>query len=240
MESFDGGITWEDIAWTTTVPLWAMAVSPSTKEAWVVGTNGTIARRSRGVGSYSWSTVTSPVATTLWATAAAPGSRTGWAVGNDGVVLRTADAGTSWSLVATITGETLTGIHAASEKVAWLVSNRGSLFKTIDGGATWTRQYSQNATVFIGVHAGSENFLWLFDAIEGGVTNITASTDGGTTWTQQYVDRSITSDRRLGGLVATGPYDAWAISTGQILRTTTGGFSTLSSRLPLVARSSGL
>jgi photosystem II stability/assembly factor-like uncharacterized protein len=233
MASTDGGRTWSDTySSSSTVPLWGLAATKN--GSWAVGTNGRIVRRHPNYDYYTYE-ITSPTASTLWATTAAPGTKIGWAVGNDGVVVKTTDAGETWTVIANVPGETLTGVAAGSKNVVWIVSRQGTLYKSTNGGESWVRQ-STSASSLEGVTAASESVAWIYDAVENGMTYIAGTFDGGANWNTQYVDTSIPAERHLGQIVATSPLEAWAVSTGQILHTTNGGPETVRAALPFVPR----
>jgi photosystem II stability/assembly factor-like uncharacterized protein len=245
--SEDGGQTWSDVYRTpsSAVQLWALGAT-QVGYTWAVGTNGTI-RVSFSGSDFSYD-ASYPTTATLWATTAAPAprgqyywesGRVGWAVGDAGTVLKTTDAGFSWRLQAQISGERLIGVGAASESVAWAVGTNGAIFKTVNGGETWFRQYAENTVSYNAIAVGSETTAWLLSSAEGGVIGITATTDGGASWVTQYQDSAIPADRLLGGITAVSPSEAWAAAGPTILHTSTAGFVTLRSLLPLAPRSAG-
>jgi photosystem II stability/assembly factor-like uncharacterized protein len=234
LTTYDGGATWAEAYATGSGPqLWGLAATAA-GYTWAVGASGRIVYRYPGETVIRPASV--PTGSTLWATAAAPRSATGWAVGDSGIVLKTLDGGASWAVQAYIINDTLTAVAAASPDVAWVVGTKGAIFKTVNGGESWFRQYPQNTVNFNGVAAGSTEVAWLVAGVEGGVVNISATADGGASWRTQYRDDSIASDRLIGAITAASPSEAWAVSTGQILHTSTGGQSAPRTYLPLVPR----
>jgi photosystem II stability/assembly factor-like uncharacterized protein len=232
LSSYDGGQSWQtDLSLPASAPLWAIAGTRA-GAVWAVGDAGRIIYRDSDASRFSLAA--SPTAATLFGTAAAPGTAVGWAVGADGVVLKTVDAGRSWALQARVANQRLTAVAAASARVAWAVGAGGQVFKTGNGGESWVRQFPENTASLNAVATGSEDVAWVLTGVDGGVARIAGTTDGGQSWSVQYQDDAVANERLVGGIVATGPYDAWAASTATILRTTTGGPARLSYRLPLV------
>ncbi|NQV12124.1 hypothetical protein HQ524_02060 [Candidatus Uhrbacteria bacterium] len=95
-----------------------------------------------------------------------------------GVVMRSADAGITWSQVATPTTELLYDISFGNDLVGWIVGTNGTILKTNDSGLTWTAQMTGGTDDYRGVSAIDEQTAVL--AGENGL--IYKTTDGGSNW----------------------------------------------------------
>jgi photosystem II stability/assembly factor-like uncharacterized protein len=106
------------------------------------------------------------------------------AVGEGGVILRTDDAGSTWTQVASGTGDRLERVSfapAPDQSYGAAVSRSGAFLRTTDGGATWTL-----STVQVGmrdVATPSASVVVLVGDDEA----VLRSEDGGASWTQETV-----------------------------------------------------
>src|SRR5262245_22724766 len=115
----DGGATWTSAASGTGKALYGLAVVPPGIVV-AVGEGGTILRSGEGA---AWTGVTSPVTAALDSVAAR--ERTVWAVGTGGTTIGSRDGGASWSAIAPLAGERLTGVALGDPDHGAAVGRKG-------------------------------------------------------------------------------------------------------------------
>jgi photosystem II stability/assembly factor-like uncharacterized protein len=99
-------------------------------------------------------------------------------VGDAGRVYLSADAGSTWQLIASGTSEQLLSVSFADKNNGWISGASGTVLNTKDGGKTWTKQKSGIDKHLFGIH-----FL---DALHGCAVGdwgaIIVTDDGGKSW----------------------------------------------------------
>ena len=150
----------------------------------------------------------------------------GWAVGGNGTLLKTADAGATWTPVASGTTAGLSGIaFSADGRYGYFVGNvAGSswtIYRTADFGATWTAVSGLGNTGAVNLTGVS--VYGASDAVVIGTNGaIRRTRDGGATWLNQ-------SQNNVGGVALRGvdlldPDNARIVGDyGYVCYTATGG-----------------
>lgn len=111
-----------------------------------------------------------------------PSQTRGWACGRWGRILHTSDGGATWSVQASGTDYTLTGISFLDDQTGWAVGDKGTILHTLDGGQTWNRQQSPVDLYLMAVCFVDRSTGW----IAGERGQILHTQDGGQTWTVQF------------------------------------------------------
>jgi photosystem II stability/assembly factor-like uncharacterized protein len=148
----------------------------------VVGENGLIARSPDR--ALTWQKQ-HPVATQLNDIVFSDSS-TGFAVGNGGVILKTANAGDSWTLLASGTTKNINALAVTDGGDVWAVGDNNLVLRSTDKGSSWQQ---------IDVLSGKKRLLDVkfngsLGYISGEEGTITKTLDKGETWHSQAFDVS--------------------------------------------------
>jgi photosystem II stability/assembly factor-like uncharacterized protein len=178
---------------------------------------------------------------------------TGTVVGWGGTILRTTDGGSTW--IAQSSGVTLGG--CSFESVSFSDATTGTvvgswrpkplfgdfplILRTTDGGATWTHTLGGITALPYGVcFVDAMTGIIVGRHDQGAGTAILRTTDGGINWTPQSIGPTDSLSMGLYSVSFCGPDNGTAVgwemdTTGEysplILHTTTGGISSISSRI---------
>lgn len=148
----------------------------------VVGENGLIARSPDR--AFTWQKQ-HPVAARLNDIAFSDSS-TGFAVGNGGVILKTADAGDSWTPLASGTTKNINALAVTDGGDVWVVGDSCLVLRSTDKGSSWQR---------IDVLSGKKRLLDVefngsLGYISGNEGTVTKTLDRGESWRSQAFDVS--------------------------------------------------
>jgi photosystem II stability/assembly factor-like uncharacterized protein len=152
-----------------------------------------------------------------------PSTTLGVFVTESGMIYRSIDAGSSWNLISTFTGNILS-LHFVDNLYGWAGLNNGNvnkILKTVNGGLTWTE-------IPIGIKPNSIKFInrqvgYVSGTLTTGITSVSIvqrTQDGGTGWPFLY-----NSPTELVNIVF--PLNFQTIYAcglkGSIIKTSTGG-----------------
>jgi photosystem II stability/assembly factor-like uncharacterized protein len=174
-----------------------IAVDPTNKDRWFVGTVGGGVWLTENAGS-TWQNLTDNAIpnlststivispqdkNTLYVGTGEPFGNLG-AIGGSGLY-KTTDGGVTWTslIISTTFGDIGRIIINPNDKNNVLVGSTKGIYRTIDGGTNWTQVYESSDTVE-DLDADPSNFNIQYGSV--GNFGVVKSTDGGVTWSESF------------------------------------------------------
>lgn len=180
-----------------------------------VGATGTILRTSNSGLTWQVTSNIDGISDQFFGTQFLNGSL-GWVIGEYGDIIKTTDAGESWIIQNSNTGQDLFGLYFISSTTGWIDGLNGIILKTTDGGTTWVQQTSNTTSTLYGVYFTSPSN----GVVVGENGTILGTTNGGTTW----VPRTSGTNQSLYDVSFISSLIGYTVgSFGAIFRTVDGG-----------------
>ena len=203
---------WIPLSAGTTQDLYSIAVS-STKNIWVVGSNGTVLH---STDLQNWILTGISTDAHLYNVEFYNGYY-GWIMGTTGKIFKTVDGGENWSVQVSGTVQTLYDASFVSKDKGWICGSKGTILFTDDGGNNWIYQNSTTVEDLKGIRFITGQKGWAV----GDNGKIIRTNDGGQTWINQNVPGVLEDLNDIdfahpdGGIIVGG--------NGTVLKTIDGG-----------------
>ncbi|KAK3234200.1 hypothetical protein CYMTET_55545 [Cymbomonas tetramitiformis] len=182
LKTSDGGDTWiaQDPGAQYEALTWYSASFASETIGWIVGESGTIMFTSDGE---SWTPQPVDGITDQLYRVESRSTTEAMIVGYGGIILRTANAGSTWSILASGTEYALYGLGflVDNAQIGWISGQYGTVVMTTDGGLTWTPQVTNTINDLYAVRMVNLNGNYT-GWVVGDKGTILQTGDGGATW----------------------------------------------------------